>query len=143
MPAPHRVLRDSELTATRLVAAVRERVAFDPCASCEPARCRGDARKSTDDDDDGATTELVAPIGSPRRATEARDDWTRAYEAFRASADGKASVRSQFDEVNERLRADLDVISSGATAGDGFASPAVVSAHSQGNSPRAGAGARA
>jgi hypothetical protein len=45
--------------------------------------------------------------------------------------------------VNERLRADLDVISSGATAGDGFASPAVVSAHSQGNSPRAGAGARA
>ena len=49
-------------------------------------------------------------------------------------------MRSQFDEVNERLRADLDLISSGATAGDGFASPAVVSAHSQGNSPRAGAG---
>ena len=90
MSAPHRVLRDSELTATRLVAAVRERVAFDPCASCEPARCRGDARKSTDDDDDGATTELTAPIGSPLRATDARDDWTRAYEAFRASADGES-----------------------------------------------------
>ena len=143
MSAPHRVLRDSELTATHIVAAVRARASCDPCASCEPARGRGDARKSTDDDDDGATTELTAPIGSPRRATDARDDWTRAFRSSRASADGKASVRSQFDEVNERLRADLDLISSGATAGDGFASPAVVSAHSQGNSPRAGAGERA
>ena len=132
MPAPHRVLRDSELAATRLVDAARAAVALDPCASCDGSRAR---------DDDDATTELAAPGASPRARDDARDDWTTAYEAFRtqtnASDGARASIGTQFDEVNARLRAELDLIDRGATATDALASPTVAEAHARGDAPRA------
>jgi len=133
MPAPHRVLRDSELAATRLVDAARAAVALDPCASCDGSRPR---------DDDDATTELAAPGASPRARDDARDDWTTAYEAFRtqtSARDGaRAPIGTQFDEVNARLRAELDLIECrGAAATDALASPTVAEAHARGDGTRA------
>ena len=123
MPAPHRVLRDSELAATRLVAAarasawrsIRARRANRRVAAATRENHR---RRRRDDGARGAGR--VAARARRTRGTIGR----RAYEAFRTQTNARdgarASIGTQFDEVNARLRAELDLIST-RRDGDGRA----------------------
>lgn len=124
--SPHVVLDEKELFGTRIARAVWEAVPRVSCAACDPEARRGRASE------DGR--ELDATATSPKRASEeGQGDWTRTFDAFRAtedargggrtSTDGEAVV-SQFDECNARLKEDLDAIE-GHGGGGAFGTPAV------------------
>ena len=130
-PSAHLVLDEKELFGTRIARAVWESVPRVACGACDP-----EARKERASfDADGR--ELEATATSPKHERErVEGDWTRTFDAFRATEDARAGGRrssdltretvvSQFDECNARLREDLDAIE-GHGGGGEFGTPAVV-----------------
>ena len=107
MPAPHRVLRDSELAATRLVDAARAAVALDPCASCDGSRR---ARRRRRDDRARGAGRVAARA---RRRARRLDDRVRGVshadkrERRRARVDRDAIRRGE-RAVARRVGSDLD-----------------------------------